>query len=129
MDTTKWAVVVEPTSIRAQKVRDLLKQHYGMVYCPGSHELDKALSFVDLNKDSIDVMVVGVGGHLEAMLDKHREYKLPAVVRVDSDSEIPAGVFTKVAHRVYRPAVMEGMPKDVIEYIDVAQKMVGTFGK
>ena len=127
MDKRQTAILIEPSPPRAHEIKKVLDQYYTLVYRPKGNELlsREAPAFIDMNSDSIDLIVVTPGRYLEGVLDKHVEYKIPTIVRVNKGTDVDSGIFAKAANGLYMPYVVMGVQQDEgiwLGYITNAEK-------
>ena len=131
MDANKWAVVIDQNVLKGQQVEKLLRTYYSSLDRPVGDSLRDVLGFVDMNNKSIDILVVaGDYGKLGDLLDMHRKYRLPTIIRVDEGPmTMRSDLYAKTVNGYYRTVVIEGIPKDIRLHIDVAQRKAATFKK
>ena len=88
------------------------------------------LSTIDMNSDSIDLIVVAHSNFLADVLEKHKQYAIPTIVRVDEGAKISLDIFAKVGNLEYRPYIMVGLEQNVEnwkKYIEIAKRKAQTF--
>lgn len=127
MNEIKCAVIIDFRPIRAQKVKEKLKEIYEKIEIPERHQLNHITHYLKQRVDSIGLIVVGNCGHLEEVLEQHRGYAIPTIVRLDSDLPLKPEIAHKGNHGYYRFCTMIDIEQDVQkwrEYIAEAQDRV-----
>ena len=126
MDEVKLAVVIDHNEMKGQRVVKILNEVYQHpVQWERPDPQGNYLGLIDLNSDSIDLIVVANGGFLGDVLERHKKYAIPTIVRVGPGSHISPDIFAKVGNLEYVPAVMLGLEQNVnrwSEYIVQAQR-------
>ena len=83
-----------------------------------------------MNNASIDVVVAAADyGNMAALMDQHKRYGLPVILRLDKYTKISPDLFANVANGNYKPVAFMGMPEDILPYVEVAQKRAATLRK
>jgi len=133
MGSPKLSLVIDHHKIKGDRVVQILRGIY-------SHQVSwlrpdpqkDYLRMIDMNHDSIDLIVVAHSSFLADVLEKHKQYEIPTIVRVDKGTQISLDIFAKVGNLEYRPYIMVGLEQNVEkwqEYIEMANQKAKPFGR
>jgi len=127
MNKSGYAMVIDHHQLKGTKVQEILSNLYTMVLRPQQTFFKHAINSLGESLDSVDLIVVGNGGYLEQVLEKHRTYKIPTILRVDTGSQFSADIATRANRGYYQYYMMSGIEQDIQkwqEYIEEAKKRV-----
>lgn len=122
----KDAIVIDPKGDSRTKVVKILQGVYGQsnVFGFSPVQTSNYAEAIETNAKTLDLIVVANGDFLQNVLDIHRKYAIPTILRLDPGRPLNAEIAHRGNHGHYRYTTMLGIEEKAemwAKYIAIAK--------